>query len=570
MMKIRCIYFTIMIVGLVASCLGQLSYATEKKPCVLVVRPPEWSSSLADWVRYRSSDYQIVEVDTLGNPFQLRNRLLDLVQQSDAPVEAIVLCGDVLEDLPKSVQSKPSNAQRRIITPSFQLETTVKLGPMTTPNLATDVLFGDVDDDGCPEISVGRIPVQNGVELKRVLARSIDYETSQNFGAWREDVHVTAGVGGFGFLADTAIETVARRYLAEGLPDRFRVNMTYASLSSPYCPDPHQLKSTYINRINQGGLFWVYIGHGWIDRLDQFEFGTHLECICEPDDIPQFDIKNGPPIAIMLACYTGAIDATVPCFAKQLVTHPNGPIAVIGGSRITMPYGLSQLAGELIDEALVVRNDKYEVKPPTLGRVLVNAKRSIWRDDTVAEEGATPTDSARLKTKYKTSVEQMARALSPEDHSLIAERREHVRLMNLLGDPLLEIRHPESLPIEGPNEVLAGENCVVQLEIPKSGRMNIELRMHRDQLPTDLTPIGSYDGSDTKRGLMQRNYENANDLMLWSQVIDVTPGRIQVEIPVPKDSKGKQIVWARIEQSDGWHIGTHRFTVKRVRSTAEK
>jgi hypothetical protein len=570
MMKIRCIYFTIMIVGLVASCLGQLSYATEKKPCVLVVRPPEWSSSLADWVRYRSSDYQIVEVDTLGNPFQLRNRLLDLIQQSDAPVEAIVLCGDVLEDLPKSVQSKPSNVQRRIITPSFQLETTVKLGPMTTPNLATDVLFGDVDDDGCPEISVGRIPVQNGAELKRVLGRSIDYETSQNFGAWREDVHVTAGVGGFGFLADTAIETVARRYLAEGLPDRFRVNMTYASLSSPYCPDPHQLKSTYINRINRGGLFWVYIGHGWIDRLDQFEFGTHLECICEPDDIPRFDIKNGPPIAIMLACYTGAIDATVPCFAKQLVTHPNGPIAVIGGSRITMPYGLSQLAGELIDEALVVRNDKYEVKPPTLGRVLVNAKRSIWRDDTVAEEGATPTDSARLKTKYKTSVEQMARALSPEDHSLIAERREHVRLMNLLGDPLLEIRHPESLPIEGPNEVLAGENCVVQLEIPKSGRMNIELRMHRDQLPTDLTPIGSYDGSDTKRGLMQRNYENANDLMLWSQVIDVTPGRIQVEIPVPKDSKGKQIVWARIEQSDGWHIGTHRFTVKRVRSSAEK
>lgn len=568
-MKPRCIHSLIMIVGLVACGFGQLSFAADEKPSVLVVRPPDWSSSLAEWIGYRSAKYKIVEVDSQENPFQLRNRLLELIQQSDAPVEAILLCGDIVENLPNASQSKPPVVARRIITPSFQLETTVKLGSMTTPNLATDVLFGDVDDDGCPEISVGRIPVQNGAELKRVLGRSINYETSQNFGAWREDVHVTAGVGGFGFLADTAIETVARRYLAEGLPDRFRVNMTYASLSSPYCPDPLQLKSTYINKINRGGLFWVYIGHGWIDRLDQFAFGAHLECICEPDDIPKFNIENGPPIAIMLACYTGAIDATIPCFAKQLVTHPNGPIAVIGGSRVTMPYGLSQLAGELIDEALVVRQSKDNARTPTLGRVLVNAKRSIWNDDTSSEEN-TVTDSARLKTKYKTSVEQMARALSPEDHSLVAERREHVRLMNLLGDPLLEIRHPESLPIQGPNEVVAGENCIVQLEIPRSGRMNIELRMHRDQLPTDLVPIGSYDGSEAKRDLMQRNYENANNLTLWSQVIDVSPGRMQIEIPVPKNSKGKQVVWARLEQSDGWHVGTHRFNVKRVRSPAVK
>ena len=221
---------------------------------------------------------------------------------------------------------------------------------------------------------------------------------------------MTAGVGGFGYLADAAIETVARRYLAEGLPDRFRVNMTYASLTSPYCPDPHKLKSTYINKINQGGLFWVYIGHGWIDRLDQFQYGENLECICEPQDIPKFGIEKGPPIAIMLACYTGAIDATIPCFAKQLVTHPNGPIAVIGGSRVTMPYGLSQLAGEMIDEALVRGNENGNSKPPILGRVLVNAKRSIWRDDTSSEEQVSETDSTRLKTKYRTSVEQMARA----------------------------------------------------------------------------------------------------------------------------------------------------------------
>ncbi len=285
--------------------------------------------------------------------------------------------------------------------------------------------------------------------------------------------------------------------------------MTYASLTSPYCPDPHLLKSTYIDKINRGGLFWVYIGHGWIDRLDQFQYGDNLECLCEPSDIAKFDIENGPPIAIMLACYTGAIDATIPCFAKQLVTHPNGPIAVIGGSRVTMPYGLSQLAGEMIDEALVVdREDAYS-PVTTLGRVLVNAKRSIWIEESANDVASEDGKPSKLKSKYKTAVEQMARALSPEDHSLVAERREHVRLMNLLGDPLLEIKRPEWIPIQGPEEALAGEKCIAKIQVPHNGRMQMELRMHRDQLPSDMTAVGNYDGSAEKRELMQRNYEKS-------------------------------------------------------------
>lgn len=566
----RCILLIIAMIGFTTCLFVAPATAAPPKPRVLVVRPHAWSEFLSDWNRYRSANYDVVEVDSINNPFEQRNRLLEIIKQPGAPVEAIMLCGDVLEEPPLDQQPRMANLQRKIITPAFQLETAVKLGPATTHNLATDVLFGDVDDDGCPEISVGRIPVQTGPELKRVLARSIEYEQSKNYGPWREEVHVTAGVGGFGFLADAAIETVARRYLAEGLPDRFRVNMTYASLTSPYCPDPHLLKSTYIDKINRGGLFWVYIGHGWIDRLDQFQYGDNLECLCEPSDIAKFDIENGPPIAIMLACYTGAIDATIPCFAKQLVTHPNGPIAVIGGSRVTMPYGLSQLAGEMIDEALVVdREDAYS-PVTTLGRVLVNAKRSIWIEESANDVASEDGKPSKLKSKYKTAVEQMARALSPEDHSLVAERREHVRLMNLLGDPLLEIKRPEWIPIQGPEEALAGETCIAKIQVPHNGRMQMELRMHRDQLPSDMPAVGNYDGSAEKRELMQRNYEKANNLVLWSEVLEVSEGELIVEIPIPKTAKGKQIVWVRMETADGWHIGTHRFHVKRLRQSNSK
>jgi hypothetical protein len=565
----------IAIIGLIWIVLRVNSFAADPLPKVLVVRPPDWSSSLAEWIEYRSSEFEIVEIDSIPDPLRLRNRIIEIAKQTNAPVEAIMLCGDVFEDLPATGSRAEPLPPRRTLTPSFQLKTTIQLGPVFTPNLSTDVLFGDIDDDGCPEISVGRIPVQTGSELKRVLARSIAYETSTNFGAWRDDVHVTAGVGGFGFLADAAIEAVARRYLAEGLPDRFRVRMTYASLTSPYCPDPFQMKSTYIKRLNEGGLFWVYIGHGWIDRLDHFEYGDIQECICAPEDVPQFDMPHGPPIAILLACYTGAIDATVACFGKQLMTQPNGPIAVIAGSRVTMPYGLSQLAGEMIEEAFLRRDDEAsDAYARTLGRILVNAKRNVWQDDLPSEvpigDAAMERQNSKLKSKYKTSVEQMARVLSPPDHSLLAERREHTRLMNLLGDPLLKIRMPGEIPIMGPVEIQAGEILPVRAVFQRSGRIQIELRLHRDQLPANLVSHGRYEGLPEQRALMQKNYELANNLVLWRHELDVTPGSTELNIPVPTETKGKQIVWIRMERPDGWSIGTHRFLVKRSRSTSTK
>ena len=45
--------------------------------------------------------------------------------------------------------------------------------------------------------------------------------------------------------------------------------MTYASLASPYCPDPRKFHDTTIGRFNEGCLFWVYIGHGHPTGLDR-------------------------------------------------------------------------------------------------------------------------------------------------------------------------------------------------------------------------------------------------------------------------------------------------------------
>jgi hypothetical protein len=525
-------------------------------PAVIVVRPSGWHSELEDWSTYRSADYRLLFIDSTANPYLLRTTVLDAVNKAGSPVEAIVLCGDVAEP---PVNPKDSNPTRPI-TPTFSLDTSVKLGQLQTPTLVTDALYGDIDDDGCPDIPVGRLPAKNAEELRRMLGRSIAYESSTDVGMWRDQVHVTAGVGGFGMLADAAIESVARRYLTEGIPDRFQLQMTYASLTSPYCPDPTKLKDTFLGRVNRGGMFWVYIGHGWIDCLDRFTYGKTEELICSAEDAKLFRSPNGPPIAVLLACYTGAFDARVDCFAERLLQQPDGPIAVIAGSRVTMPYGLSQLAGEMLESCFVERT-------ATLGKIVGDAKKAAWFDTagTVALTNTSDPSAAKLKSKYQTAIEQMAKSLSPPDHSLVAERREHVRLMNLLGDPLLKIRHPHMIELQSAETVDAGTTLSATFVAPWTGKARIELYLNRDRLPTDLVSIGNYTGTIEQHSQMQSNYENANQLQLWAHELDVHQGDCSFEVPMTSEMRGKYVLRVRMQSANDWAIGSKRITVRRAK-----
>ena len=544
------------------NCFGHYAMS-EVASSVIVVCPKAWEDSLDEWVKYRARDYQIIKVEAITSPLDLKLSILKAAGQAKFPVAAVLLCGDV----GAVDESSSKKAKFNTIIPTFEIETKVKLGPFTTPTLATDLYYGDLDNDECPELAVGRLPAKNAEDLSRMLRRSIDYEQSQSFGPWRDRIHATAGVGGFGVLADTAIESVARRILSEGIPDRFQLNMTYASLTSPYCPDPFSLTRSFIGRINQGGLFWVYIGHGGVDRLDDFIVGKDAIPICLTEHVSQFDIQDGPPIALMLACFTGAFDARVDCFAETLLARNDGPIAVIAGSRVTMPYGLSQLSTEMMDGC-------FRDQIPTLGGIMLNAKRNIWKQ---SEAGSTQghefgnsvppqvSVSERLRAKQKSMIEQMASALSPEGHDLTEERREHVRLMNLLGDPLLRISHPVRMPIVCEFEPQAGKPLLVTGSSPQLGKLKIELALSRDRLPDGIRYVNDFQGTEDQRNSMQDNYSRANDLVLAKFEQEISPGEFSAELLVPLDCRGRCVVRAFVYGSNDWASGSQRVNVRRTK-----
>ena len=533
--------------------------AADVTSSVILVRPKAWDNAVGEWVKYRERDYQVIKVDSVSSAHNLQSAILDAAKRAKFPVAAVLLCGDIgITD-----EGKAGIARFTPITPTFETETRVKLGPFTTPTLATDVFYGDLDGDECPDLAVGRLPAKTPEDLTRMLRRSIDYEQSQSFGPWRDRIHATAGVGGFGVLADTAIESVAKRLLADGIPDRFQLNMTHASLTSPYCPDPFSLTRTFIGKINEGGMFWVYIGHGNVDRLDDFVVGKQAIPICMKENVAQFDVQNGPPIALILACFTGAFDARVDCFAETLLANDKGPIAVIAGSRVTMPYGMSQLSTEMMEGC-------FREKIPTLGGILLNAKRKIWKQGDIAQtdesakaksESVSP--EQRQREKQQALFQQMAKALSPEGHDLTEERREHVRLMNLLGDPLLRIRHPLEMKLDCDSELQSGQVFVVTGVAPQAGKLRLELVLTRDRLPEGIRTVSDFQGTDDQRKSMQETYVRATDLVLTKQEKEIPAGGFSVELSVPPECRGRCVVRAFVYGATEWASGSQRTNVRR-------
>ena len=107
-----------------------------------------------------------------------------------------------------------------------------------------------------------------------------------------------------------------------------------------------------------------------------------------------------------------------------MALNPQGPVAVIAATRVTMPYGNSVLGCELLRAAL---GDH----PATLGEAWTRAQRKAL--------AAAPADDS-----LRTSLDALARGVSPPPVDLAGERREHVLMYQLLGDPLLRLSYPQA------------------------------------------------------------------------------------------------------------------------------
>lgn len=467
-------------------------------PTAVVVCPQPYLAALKPLLAHRHAQgHRFAYVPNTWEPEEIRTAIRRTAE--GGKLQAVLLVGDA----EPGAAAVPAIRARCV--PVHQVAAKVNVHFGSEAEIGTDNWYADLDDDELPDVSIGRLPADSPQELSRMVRKILDYETGLDFGPWRQRINFVAGVGGFGALTDSILETATKKLLTDGIPSTYQTSMTFGSWRSPYCPDPRQFQSTTLARHNEGCLFWVYLGHGHDRGLDRIAVpGGHFP-ILDCDDCAQLKAERSPPVAIMLACYTAAFDRDRDCLAEEMLKSPGGPVAVLGGSRVTMPYAMAVMGSEMLGEY-------FDHRPATLGEVVLKAKRRM---------ALPPDEKAGLKSANRVLLDGIASVISPARNLLEEERREHLHLFNLIGDPLLALSYPKEVKVEAATEAKPGGLLQVKIESPISGRLILELVCRRDIQKADFPARARFDPSHTALSGFQKTYLQANDAVWSHQEIDL-------------------------------------------------
>jgi hypothetical protein len=500
---------------------------------VVVCQAP-FREALGPWIKHREAQgHSFVFVNAAGAADAVRARIVAASKEHE--LKFAVLVGDVA--------SAGESEQSDLRVPTFHLPAKVNVLIGGEKDIASDNAYGDLDGDDVPELAVGRLTADSPQELSLIVQKTLAHEATgaAACGPWCRRVQIVAGVGGFGQIADAALESCARKFITDGIPPEFATTMTYASWRSPYCPDPREFCDATIDRLNEGGLLFVYIGHGSPQGLDWMrtpDGGFHK--ILDATDVRRLKCSSCAPVAVMLACSTAHFDGTKDCLAEDLLRHAGGPVAVVGGSRVTMPYGLGTMAQGMLSAA-------FQRRLPTLGEVFLHAKRQLVlakRDDT---------DSKTL--------DFLAGALNIHG-DLPAERLEHVHLLHLIGDPLLRLKLPAPIEVSAPASAEAGSEIEVLGKCSSSGQCLVELAVRRDRLRFNHVRR-EFSAEDDALASYGDVYRQANDPVVTSVRAASAGGRISAKLKIPPELSGACHVRLLLESSDGPAAGAAAISVSK-------
>ncbi|MGB7325612.1 MAG: C25 family cysteine peptidase [Rubripirellula sp.] len=417
----------------------------------VVVCPEVFRDELQPWLDHRRQEgLSVVVVDSAERPSDVRNLIRGA---ADDATRYVVLVGDA------PVIGTPCDPSRRIPIDYQPTTVTAKWG--STPTLSSDLLYGDFDGDGLPEAVVGRMPVDTTDELRRAVNRIIAYENSIDFGEWRTEVQLVGGVGGFGMMADAAIESVTRTVVTSVLPMATRTRVAYASAGHPFCPIGASFTDCVLNNYQRGARFWVYAGHGQVTELDRFPQTEAGIPVLDRNSAKRLSRPDGAsPIAILLACYTGAMDAPEDSIAEEMWLTDGGPVAVVAGSRVTMPYGNTTAAVGLIDGV-------FSKQLPRLGDAWLSALGEMHRED--------EPQTVDANANSRMMIDALATMISPAGTVLMDERREHMLLYNLIGDPMLSMQHPQPMTMTVAASHALGDVVEVVSTSPVTGQLCVSI-----------------------------------------------------------------------------------------------
>jgi Peptidase family C25 len=388
-------------------------------PDTLVVCPGEFRPALVEWEKFRREQGHVVAVVDVPASAEQVKAAIRSANRAGA-LKYVVLIGDE----PSAKDSRIRAAQVTVPTNYVPAKVNIRWGP--EKEIASDTPYGDVDGDGVPDVAVGRIPAHSAAELAAVVHKVIRYEELSDHGPWEKCLNIVSGAGGFGAVTDAMVEAAGRQVIRQTVPPEYDVRHIFAASANTDGEEKTDFVSRARGELNGGGLAWIYVGHGMPTELIYAATASGYESLLSMRDVPQLHCSPHNPLAVLVACYTGAMDAPHGCLGEELLLAEEGPVAVIAATRVTMPYGNTIMGCELLRAC-------FQDRPVAVGDVLRLAQRRV-----LVPVGKDEPNMDQLRA----TLDGMAEVMSPPPVDLAAERREHVLMYQLIGDPLLRLHLP--------------------------------------------------------------------------------------------------------------------------------
>jgi hypothetical protein len=180
---------------------------------------------------------------------------------------------------------------------------------------ASDDWFADFDNDGVPELAVGRLPFGNAAEASTMMAKIIGYERSSPSA---EVLLVADSNDGFDFEAASA-------QLIGTMPTSLRINQINRGT------DTATAKARLMEAINRGQTLVNYAGHGSVN-LWRGELLVN-------EDASRMKNTDHLSVFVMMTCLNGYFDdPALDSLAESLLkAERGGAVAVWASSAMTLP-----------------------------------------------------------------------------------------------------------------------------------------------------------------------------------------------------------------------------------------
>ena len=510
----------------------------------LVVAPQKFLSTVLPLARLRQQQGQQVKCVAL-------EAVIAIMGKGDHPLRRFL--GVVMEQWPAPalkfvVLAADTTTDSAIIPGIPTLYVKDYLGQL----LASDHPYVEtVTDTG--SVMVGRLPARNVKELQAMVAKIVEYEERQAVGLWQRRVSFIAGEGNYGATADSVLEGIVTNLLTSYIPGWYDVTMTYANPNSPYFFPARRFPQLVTERMNEGALFMVYIGHGSRNSLGQIAVAGQNYEIFHTRHVSEVEVTQGFPVMVSVACSTGYFDDRRDCLGEALIKRRRGPVAFIGSSRISHPYG-----NILLGKAML--NAIFQEHAMTVGELLRQTRHELFKPP--------------LFDVSRYLIEAGVGYFAGKDLPMQQLRNDHAYLYNLLGDPATRIcfadslqdftvartmvGSQETLTITGAaTEILQGSQIYATCEVP----LNVILKP-----ATTATTTAS--GPDQHDQTMAA-YRQANDKVVATQygTVPLQHGteplpRWQVVLkPATPLATGEYLIKIAILAPDGLRVGVQMLIV---------